>query len=304
VILAAGLIASRFVHYLALSVLFGGALFPFYGIAHEAGQPRTPAWLHALLRAAALLTLVSGVSWLAFTAAGMSGSISAIIEPATLSIVILQTDFGRVWVIRLLLAAGLVVLLLGRRLGPQRFYAVLLASLILLASIALTGHAGSDASSAASVHRIADAFHLAAAGVWVGALVILARMVVVAVLWRRDSDVRMLHDALSRFSTTGTAVVVILFLSGILNPGFLASLKTAYGQVLLGKLALFAGMLLLAAANRFWLTPRLASVLEAGTSSERPTRLLWASILAETTLAGLVLLAAGWLGTLAPPARA
>jgi putative copper resistance protein D len=305
VIVAAGLIASRFIHYLALSILFGGALFPFYGIAPpEPDQPLVPAWLHALLRASAVVTLLSGITWLAFTTAGMSGSLAGIVDPATLSIVLLDTDFGRIWVLRLLLAAGVVFLLLDRRTSTRRLYAVLFGSLLLLASIALTGHAGSEASSAGFVHRLADAFHLVAAAIWVGALVILARMVVMAVRWKRGDDVRMLHEALSRFSTTGTAVVVVLFLSGIFNPGFLSSLTTAYGQVLLGKLALFVAMLLLAAANRFWLTPWLASTIQSGLNSERPMRLLWASLLAETTLAGLVLLAVGWLGTLAPPARA
>jgi putative copper export protein len=44
-------------------------------------------------------------------------------------------------------------------------------------------------------------------------------------------------------------------LSGILNPSFLSSLRTTYGQVLLAKLAIFGVMLLLAAGNRYWPTP-------------------------------------------------
>jgi putative copper resistance protein D len=301
VTIAAGLIVSRFLHYLSLSILFGGALFPFYGVAPPGVEKQhVPAWLRTLLLGAALLAIASGLSWFAFTTAGMSGSLSGVTDPAVLSIVIRNTDFGRIWVIRLVLAAGLVLLLLGRQVARARFHALVFGSLFLLASIALTGHAGSDASSAALPHRIADAFHLLAAGVWIGALAVLSRLAMIAVRQPRDGDLRTLHYALSRFSGVGTAVVATLILTGIANPAFLSNFRTAYGQVLLLKLALFGAMLLLAAANRYWLTPRLASSLESAVDSEGPTRALRASILAETALAVLVLLAVGWLGTLAP----
>jgi copper resistance protein D len=300
VTIAAGLIASRFLHYLAVSVLFGAALFPVYAIGLPSATDASMRWLPRLLMYMALLALISGVLWLIFTAAGMSGTLAGAFDRANLSVVVSQTDFGRVWVARLGLAALLTLLLL---LKPTRvrIYVVLFGSLILLASIALTGHAGSGEGSAGLVHRIADAFHLVAGGVWVGALVVLARAVVVAVRQIRDDDLRILHHALARFSGIGPIVVATLFLTGIINPGFLSSLKSAYGQVLLAKLAIFGAMLLLAAANRFWLTARLTSALESKSGSEEPVRALRASVLTETALALLVLAAVGWLGTLSPP---
>ena len=296
--LAAGLIASRFVHYLALSLLFGGALFPFYGMSlpPPSNHP-LPAWLALLLRVAALLALLSGVSWLLFTAAGMSGSPAGMFDAQVLSTVLFDTAFGRIWMWRLLLAIALVVLAFVRS-GRNQHYALLAGSLVLLASIALTGHAGSDAGRFGFLHRAADAIHLTAAGVWIGALVILARLVVVAA----SSDERVsLHYALAQFSGTGTAVVIALSVTGLINPGFLASLATPYGRVLLAKLGLFGCMLMLAAANRFWLTPRLAVALHAGAGLQTATSLLRASVLIETALGLLVLLAVAWLGTLAPP---
>jgi putative copper resistance protein D len=139
--------------------------------------------------------------------------------------------------------------------------------------------------------------------VWIGALVVLARLTINALRQLSDRDLKILDHALSRFSGIGPIVVAALTLSGILNPGFLASLTTTYGQVLLAKLVLFAAMIGLAVANRFWLAPRLQSALQTGIGSEPATRALWASILAETVLAALVLAAVAWLGTLAPPAR-
>ena len=300
--IAAGLIFSRFVHYLALSVLFGGALFPFYGFAPpQADTQRVPAWLRALLLGAALLAWLSGISWFAFTTAGMSGSLFGVADPAILSTMIWDTDFGRVWVLRLLLGTALVLLLLPARLSAWRFHAMLFGSLVLLASIALTGHAGSDDGAAGLRHRIADAFHLVAAGVWTGALVVFTRLVMMAFRELRGDDLRALHHALSRFSGVGTAVVAILILTGLINPGFFSSgLKTAYTQVLLVKLAMFVAMLALAAANRFRLTPRLAATLDSTSGVESAVAQLRLSLLTETALAILVLAAVAWLGTLAP----
>ena len=294
--IAAGLIVSRFVHYLALSILFGGALFPFYGFAHAEADSQRAKWLRALLLGCALLAWLSGISWFVFTTAGMSGSLMGVSDPAILSIMTQQTDFGRVWIVRLIIATGLVLLLLPARVTPWRSYAVVATSFVLLASIALTGHAASGEGFVGLRHRIADAFHLVAAGVWIGALVVLARLAMISARQLGGDGLRTFHFALSRFSAIGPAVVGILVLSGMLNPGFLSSLNAPYGQVLLVKLALFAAMFFLAVTNRR-LTPKLSapsSFLEGAVLALRR------SILAETALAILVLAAVAWLGTLSP----
>ncbi len=300
--IAAGLIVSRFVHYLALSVLFGAVLFPLYGFASpRADTQRVPSWLRALLLGAGLLAWLSGISWFVFTTGGMSGSLAGVTDPAVLSTMIRDTDFGQVWVLRVLLATGLVPLLLPARLSGWRFHAVLFGSLILLASIALTGHAGSDESPARLRYLIADAFHLVAAGVWIGALIVFARLVTISLDGLRDDDLRILHHALARFSGVGTVVVAVLVLTGLMNPGFFsASLKTTYTQILLVKLAMFVAMLLLAAANRFRLTPKLAAALNSTSELRAAVGALRTSLLAETALAILVLAAVAWLGTLSP----
>ena len=81
--IAAGLIVSRFVHYLALSILFGAALFPFYGSESPQDTQRVSAWLRALLLGSAVLAWLSGISWFVFTTAGMSGSLSGVTDPTS-----------------------------------------------------------------------------------------------------------------------------------------------------------------------------------------------------------------------------
>ena len=119
-------------------------------------------------------------------------------------------------------------------------------------------------------------------------------------------DLLTLHIVLSRFAGVGSVVVAALTLSGMFNPGFFVSrLDTAYGQVLLAKLVIFGTMLMLAAANRFWLTPKLEATL-AGTdpTAHDLKAAIWAllaSILVETLLALMVLATVAVLGAVAPP---
>ena len=304
-IAAAGLIASRFVHYAALTILFGVAAFPLYNGRSPAASEGAAffAWSRRVQIAAAALALVSGIFWLGFVAATMSGELSSLFDPHIVWLVVSTTDFGGVWAPHLGLIALALILLLPKEESTELRWAVLALSAVALTSIADTGHAGADNGPRAGMHIAADAAHLLAAGVWIGALAVLARFVTIAIRKRREDDLKTLDHALSRFSAIGPVVVAVLTLSGIFNPGFLSSLTTAYGQVLLAKLGLFVAMLLLAAANRFWLAPRLTAALASAIDSAGPMRALRASIFAEAALAGLVLLAVGWLGTLAPPAH-
>jgi putative copper resistance protein D len=115
-------------------------------------------------------------------------------------------------------------------------------------------------------------------------------------------ELRTTHDALARFAGVGTLSVAILTLSGMTNPGFFtSSFDSAYGQVLLAKLAVFAAMIALAGANRFWLTPRLSATLNGNGQLRRAINALRMSILLETALGLLVLALVGWIGVLPPP---
>jgi len=66
----------------------------------------TDLWrqLRRILLAAAIIALLSGLSWLSFTSASMSGSLSGAGDMGIIETVMEETEFGRVWVWRLGLA--------------------------------------------------------------------------------------------------------------------------------------------------------------------------------------------------------
>jgi len=142
--------------------------------------------------------------------------------------------------------------------------------------------------------------HLIAASIWMGALFAFVLVLMDARRTRAESNAAMACRALDRFSEVGSIVVVVLVFTGLANPNVATSFSTPYGQILLTKLALFAAMLGLAGANRFWLTPWLASELVAKSGRETSLRALHVSILTETVLAVLVFATVAALGVLSP----
>lgn len=113
------------------------------------------------------------------------------------------------------------------------------------------------------LHLTADALHLLASAAWIGGLAPLALLLAVAGGRHDFARVSFAHDATQRFSMLGIASVGTLLATGIVNAWILvgsvhALLVTEYGRLLMCKIVLFAVMVAIAAANRFWLTPRLA----------------------------------------------
>jgi len=212
-----------------------------------------------------------------------------------------ETQFGRVAEIRCVLAVVLVGCLALDGFPSARGLA-LAASLALIAAIAWTGHAGSTVGEMGFLHLSADALHLVAAAVWIGGLASLVMLLSVARRDQTNAGMSFARDATQRFSTVGIAIVVTVFATGLVNAWILvgsvhALIATGYGQLLMLKVALFAAMLLFAAANRFWLTPRLA--LSSGSKIEVLRQLVRNSTI-EIALALMIFAIVGVLGTLHP----
>ena len=257
--LEAGLIISRFLHFAAATALFGASLYPLYTY-HVRAEPQ-PAqlsrWLTSTLAVTASAALLSNLLWLAFVTANMNDALSAAVDPAALASVIHDTGFGRLWIVRLALNALVVVVavthLFYAKDHPKKLLLPLLAA-VLLASLAGTGHTQTNEHMGRYVHTASDAAHLLAAGAWLGGLLALG-----FTLRQTSTDA---VAVLRRFSGMGYAAVAVLVGSGLVNSWFLVGsisglFNTPYGQLLLIKLLLVAGMLGFAALNRFWLVPSL-----------------------------------------------
>ena len=300
--LEAGLILSRFLHYLVLLVLFGISLFPLYVYRRGHPEPLQLArgrW--TLLLAGTIVALLSGTLWLMFTVANMAGAFTALADLHTLGLVLRDTDVGHIWVVQIAILGLIGVRWRSTDNDHRPRYTVLLAGL-LLASLAGVGHSRQNQGIEEFIHVGADVTHLLAAGAWLGGLLMLA-WVLPASNSRLDTG-QDLGDILLRFSGMGYLAVAGLLASGVIKSWFLVGsfaglTGTLYGQLLLVKLSLFAGMLSLAAMNRFWLVPSLRR--QNGQQCSTLIRLRH-QVFGEVTLGLLVVMTVSALGTMEPAA--
>jgi putative copper export protein len=270
------------------------------------------AWLGAVCGSIASLLLRAGVGDAATSSALSIGSLARVAS----------TRFGVVTLARVgllaLVAALWIVFPAGEALGrrPDRernrgsgdSVTVVLAALVglgLLATPGLSGHAGT--ATPIVLNLISSTLHLTAAACWIGGLVMLvfALYPAIAAVAYGDS-VRLLGSAVSRFSDMAVLAVGVLVVSGSFRSWaevrtLSALTGTAYGIVLLGKIAAFLPMLGLGALNNRWLKPRLQRAAEAPGTWPAPLAILRRMMILEVSLAALVIGATAVLVNLSPP---
>jgi putative copper resistance protein D len=306
---AFAIIVGRLFQFAGILVLFGSSLFYLY--AFRAGVPkwfsRPNRWPRSVLLVSVLTGIAGVMIWILAQTASISEQPSDAFNPIVVFGIMSETHFGRVCLVRIGLLAACLFLLWFLKFGPRLWMSLSLLSGGAVASFAWTGHGNKDDGLAGIVHLSGDLLHLFAAGVWLGALVPLALLIQHSRASEKPADGSATYDALESFSAIGAAVVAVLVLSGVINSFFLvgwtniaALVTTTYGVALSIKLLLFGFMLLLAANNRYRLSPRLKQGLGHAMSREALDTLRHA-LLIETSLGVLVLAAVSFVGTLEPP---
>ncbi|MEO8467209.1 MAG: copper homeostasis membrane protein CopD [Gammaproteobacteria bacterium] len=308
------LVGSRLLQFAGALVLLGASLFYLYGL--KAGSLPLPAlqrrqWPQRTLTIAALAAAVGTVLWVMGETVLFSGELKDAFNVPAVWFVFSETRFGRAALWRV----GLSLLSLAapwfiKRLKTLWGVQAALGTLV-IATFPWTGHGAVHSGWPGAIHTAGDLLHLWAAGIWLGALLPLGILILNALRSRTSNDARAACHGLDRFSAIGSVVVVTLTASGLINGWFLvgpsnwgALFTTAYGVALLIKLVLFALMLAVAATNRLRFAPRLRYALDNNENRDTsaPLQALKTSVVMETALAALVLLAVGVLGTLPPPA--
>ena len=203
------------------------------------------------------------------TAAGLS--LSESFNLSTIVTFLIGTQFGTVWLVRMvllcLLAAVLSPDLFGwlNRNSAQLCIAGLILSSTLLMSLAVAGHASAAEGVTLLVQIGMDALHLLAAGVWLGGLIPLAMFLNWVKGTHGPSTLLIAQQATARFSRVGFVSVTVLVLTGLFNAWYLVGgipplLGTNYGYLLLAKLGILIPLMGLASKNRWRLKPRLSDL--------------------------------------------
>lgn len=250
------LAVCRFLHDASLMLLWGTSAYLCFMVPKALADRVWHMFAGASI-VAALVAVIATLMSLPLAAAGIGNGWSDAIDAGTLHAVLFETTVGQAWFAQ---AAAALILLLALLLpGHPRHRGIALGSGLGLAALVLTGHASMHEGSLRMAHRANDMLHVLAGGGWLGALVPL--IPILRLLSQPGYRVEALL-ALRRFSTAGHIAVALVIVSGVVNTMLvLKHLPTDWSspyQALLGlKIALVAGMSLLAIVNRYVLVPRI-----------------------------------------------
>lgn len=253
----------RWVSYGGIALL-GGAwlLLTVWSAGRDDRRARRTVWTGwGLSTGAAVLELLVQGPYSA------GAGVSRLFDPAFLDAT-LHSGYGLEHCVRLILL-GVLAIVLGRtlqpgaRLGAAPAVAGLLA-LGIVATFSFSGHAATTSPTWISVPT--DALHIAAMAAWLGGLVLL----VVAVLPRGEPAE--LRDVLPVFSRVAFASVVALAVTGTYaawrGVGTIDALRTSYGLLVLGKIAVFLGLVALGNVSRRAVQRRALAVVAAPARSD------------------------------------
>ena len=291
----------RLVLYVDLMLLFGIALFGLYSLKGQQRLSGTVLPLRRLLTGTVVLGALLSIAGMVLMVRAMSGESDIAELRPHLEMMLFETEMGLAWAVRMiaLAVAGLAVMLNPRAPGISLSIAAT-ASGIALASLAWSGHGAMDEGSRRYWHFASDILHLLAAGAWLGALLAFALMA-----QQTEAHIRLLARTVKRFELIGAVIVVIITVTGVVNYLFIVgpkldeALLSIYGILLAIKVLLFAGMLVLAALNRFHLGPLLERALRVG-QYRAAANALRRSVVLEMAAAIVIVGLVAWLGTLSP----
>lgn len=260
-------IACRFLRAASAMLLWGtcGYLSAFVPapLADEIARRLAP-----IRRLCVLACVIATLALLPALAASIGDGWSDALNGATLSDVVLGTGIGRAW----LWQSAAVLLLAASEASPSRgrLSRTAMASGLVLASLALGGHAVMQSGLTGTLHQLVDAVHVLAAGAWFGALLPLLPILTLLTepRWKIEAGL-----ALRSFSTAGHIAVALALFSGAANAllvaGWPLGPTSTYRALLLGKIAAVSTMVLIAVANRYALVPRLGRTPSATVAAIR-----------------------------------
>ena len=207
----------------------------------------------------------------------------------------LTSEFGRWWLLRMVLWAGIGFQLYRKSDRGHVLGVALVLAMGMLLTHSLYGHSTAAPDALAAV--IATWLHLLLASIWVGGLLCF----LIVLIYLRRANSAYIGRMVAYFSNYVRAAVIGLYITGMYTTWLLigsadALFNTIYGQTLLVKLALFLPLLGLAAVNLL-ITQRK---LDAG-------KAIWVGRLRGLVAAEIIftigIFAAVAVMTSAPPAR-
>ncbi len=252
------LAVTRWLGYLALALLIGGAVLVLRCWPQGRLDVRTRRLLQAGALATAALALVSILLKGPYDAAL---GLTDVGHPALLREV-LSTNFGKAMTIRVVLAVVACWLLLrlhGSTASRRWLVAATVTGIGLLLTFSSAGHFATGNDRVLSI--ASDTLHVGAMSTWLGGLMVLSVCVLSRRARSRGDTALDTAAVVGRFSPLALWCVVVLVATGSYQSfrqvdAWAALPGTTYGRELIVKLSLVAALLATAAFSRAWVARR------------------------------------------------
>jgi copper resistance protein D len=282
--------SARFGLYASLIFLFGVMAFRVIFAPGALGSAVAEGFRGWTLLAA-VVVVVSIAAFLPLLAGSITGDWSGAVDDVTLSALLATPNIGFVWFVRINLAGLLLIWLYFQPAGGVGPF---LVAALLLASLALSGHAMMREGLLGWFHLANHVVHILSASLWLGSLPPLLACLKAS---RREACRAEAMAALKRFSWLGHIAVACVLVTGTVNVWLILGQwpldwTSLYQILLAAKIALVALMAGTALINRYVFTPRIGMDAEAALKSiARGTVveiMLGAGVLALVAMFGLL----------------
>ena len=262
-------VLSRWFAFLTMSLLTGlwltwvAVIRPALAPVWQVG-PTVVTRVRRYALVAGLLYLVGSIGALLVQASGQSdGDLIGAINDT-----LVDTRWGRIWTLRLIVGALTTVVFLAAAWWWPRRRLLTLGGLLVLSALVPLPHALISHASAQNAGRgeaiFADYVHLLAMGLWIGGLGVIAATLTASGDLGPDGRKAFLVRLMPRFSAIAMTCWVALGLTGLysgyLQIGSWSGLTdTPYGRALIYKLAILAAVLIVASINLLIVTRKIGT---------------------------------------------
>ncbi|NRB05894.1 MAG: CopD family protein [Rhodobacteraceae bacterium] len=257
------MIFAKFFLYLGIFTASGAA---FCGVVFKVSDVRPTIGTFAVLG------LVAAIAGFSLRGAALTGDASGMTDPEMLGL-LWSTPVGTALSYRVI---GLSILIVGLALGRLGLWIAAFGGLLALWSFATIGHVPDQEMVWLDVLLL---LHLAAVALWIGILAPLKRLA-------RDGarpEAALLGHQFGQIAMFFVPLLIIagLIMSYVLIGSIDALIGTVYGQTLIAKVVLVAGLLGLAALNKLRFVPKLLDGdNQAGHHLDRSISFEWIAVVA------------------------
>ena len=293
---------------IAVAVVIGIAITGAWLLVRQQERFRVATGIARMLRLVILVLAITSVVILILRTAVMADVPPLEVWPY-ITRVLLHSDFGVLWIIRMLTLLAMIVILIGLRQKPSTLRFTLIAGCGTLIALLISSSSHAAENGTITLANAVNWLHITAGCLWGGTVA--AYVILVLPLLLRDPDVRpMIAATALRLSSLAGFALALVLITGILNavqhiPRLSDLWTSSYGLTLTVKVAIVTVMAGIGALNRFFVVPAIQRWAQTSNTGQgngaNPAWRFYNLLRIDTFVFAMIIICAAVLGMQSPP---